>query len=138
MTSQINLRKKTNLRSLRLVPILFLLALIFTPLGASPARAVGCVVTTAVDSSVVGSGSLREKIADAACPTITFDNNYTILLSSQLTIDRDMTIDGKGQYHHGQRSEYGKRVLCKQWRDRHPEQPVAPGHWAVLYSWSSM
>jgi hypothetical protein len=87
-------RKNISLRSLRLVRILFLLALIFSPMGASPARAAaGCVVTTAADS---GAGSLREKMAYAACPTITFANDYTILLSTTLVIERDLTIDGVG------------------------------------------
>ncbi|MFZ5916408.1 MAG: PxKF domain-containing protein, partial [Chloroflexota bacterium] len=54
---------------------------------------VSCIVTTNADS---GPGSLREKIATPACDTITFDGDYTIPLASQLTIDRDMAIDGAG------------------------------------------
>jgi hypothetical protein len=51
-------------------------------------------VTNANDS---GAGSLRQAINDVcAGGTITFDGDYTIPLASQLTIDRDMTIDGAG------------------------------------------
>ncbi len=59
----------------------------------APARAATCTVTTNADS---GAGSLREKIADSTCSTINFNNNYTITLSSELTISRNMTIDGVG------------------------------------------
>jgi predicted outer membrane repeat protein len=43
------------------------------------------------------SGSLRQAIAEL-CPggTITFDGDYTILLSSELAIAKNMTIDGTG------------------------------------------
>jgi hypothetical protein len=50
-----------------------------------------CIVKTNADS---GTGSLREKIAEPTCSTITFDNDYTILLASTLTINTDKTIDG--------------------------------------------
>jgi len=61
--------------------------------SVSPAYADSCLVTTDADS---GAGSLREKIADLTCNTITFDGDYTIVLASHLTIDRNVTIDGGG------------------------------------------
>lgn len=59
----------------------------------SPAHAATCTVTTSADS---GAGSLREKIGDSNCSTINFASDYTITLNSELTISRDMTIDGVG------------------------------------------
>ncbi|HPD40189.1 MAG TPA: choice-of-anchor Q domain-containing protein [Anaerolineae bacterium] len=59
----------------------------------APVRAATCIVTTNADS---GAGSLREKIADTNCSTINFNGNYTIALSSELTISRNVTIDGAG------------------------------------------
>jgi len=59
----------------------------------APVRAATCIVTTNADS---GAGSLREKIADTNCSTINFNSNYTIVLSSELTISRNVTIDGAG------------------------------------------
>jgi alpha-tubulin suppressor-like RCC1 family protein len=56
------------------------------------AHAATCTVTTEADS---GPGSLRAKIADASCDTIYFDDDYTILLTNELTIARDVTIDGQ-------------------------------------------
>ena len=45
-----------------------------------------------------GSGSLRQAISDAcAGETITFDADYTITLSTELTIDKELTIDGSGR-----------------------------------------
>jgi len=76
---------------LRLTAMLFLLLAALSPV--SPAYAGSCLVTTDADS---GAGSLREKIADTACDTITFDGDYTIVLASPLTIDRNLTIDGVG------------------------------------------
>ena len=76
---------------LRLAAGLTLLLAALTPV--SPVYADSCVVTTDADS---GAGSLREKIADPVCETITFDGDYTILLTSSLAIGRNMTIDGVG------------------------------------------
>ncbi len=59
----------------------------------APVRAATCTVTTNADSGV---GSLREKIADTNCSTINFNGDYTIALSSELTISRNVTIDGTG------------------------------------------
>jgi len=51
-------------------------------------------VTSGADS---GSGSLREALANVcAGGTITFDNDYHILLDSTLAITKDLTIDGAG------------------------------------------
>jgi LPXTG-site transpeptidase (sortase) family protein len=51
-------------------------------------------VTTNADS---GAGSLRQAIADVCDGgTISFDNDYTIPLASQLTIIKEMTITGSG------------------------------------------
>ena len=44
-----------------------------------------------------GAGSLRQAIADVGVgKEITFDADYTITLSSELTIDKSMTITGRG------------------------------------------
>jgi hypothetical protein len=51
-------------------------------------------VTTNADS---GAGSLRQAIADVcAGGTIDFDDDYTIPLASELTIDKNVTIDATG------------------------------------------
>jgi hypothetical protein len=76
---------------LRLTAVLFLLLAALTPL--SPAYADSCLVTTDADS---GAGSLREKIANPVCDTITFDGDYTIVLASQLIVVRSVIIDGVG------------------------------------------
>jgi predicted outer membrane repeat protein len=76
---------------LRLTAVLTLLLAALAPV--SSVYADSCLVSTAADS---GAGSLREKIANPACDTITFDNDYTIVLVSQLIISRNVTIDGIG------------------------------------------
>lgn len=76
---------------LRLTAGLILLLAALAPVA--PVYADSCVVTTDADS---GAGSLRAKIADPVCETITFDGDYTIVLASPLTIDRSLTIDGAG------------------------------------------
>ncbi|MFZ5920285.1 MAG: choice-of-anchor Q domain-containing protein [Chloroflexota bacterium] len=76
---------------LRLMTVFALLLAALAP--ASTAHAATCTVTTDADN---GAGSLREKIADPACDTIDFDNDYTIPLASELNIDRNLTIDGAG------------------------------------------
>jgi hypothetical protein len=60
-------------------------------LGPAPsAHAATVTVTTNADS---GAGSLRQAIADAAAgDTITFDGDYVIVLGSQLTIAKSLTI----------------------------------------------
>jgi len=79
---------------LQLTALLSALAMLLAALATvSPAYANSCLVTTDTDS---GAGSLREKIADPVCDTITFDDDYTIMLTSHLTIDRNVTIDGVG------------------------------------------
>jgi uncharacterized repeat protein (TIGR01451 family) len=74
-----------------LLAALLALGLAFTP--ARPVQAATCSVTSNADS---GAGSLREKVADNGCDTITFAGDTTIHLQSTLTIDRDVTIDGAG------------------------------------------
>jgi len=79
---------------LRLTAMLSALAVLLAAFApVSPAYADSCLVTNDADSS---AGSLREKIADPVCDTITFDGDYTIVLASHLTIDRNVTIDGVG------------------------------------------
>jgi hypothetical protein len=70
----------------------WVMGLAFFP--AASVHAAACVVTNALDS---GAGSLREKVGDTSCTTITFDNDYTINLSTQLTPAAAMTIDGTGR-----------------------------------------
>jgi hypothetical protein len=64
-------------------------------LWQTPAGAATITVTTDADS---GAGSLRQAIAGAASgDTITFDNDYTITLASELDIiDKTVTITGAG------------------------------------------
>ncbi len=82
------------MKHLRTISIIFvLLGLLTLSLPATNAHAASCLVTTNADS---GAGSLREKLADAGCDAITFNNNYTINLGSTLTIDRNLSIDGTG------------------------------------------
>jgi PKD repeat protein len=76
---------------LRLMAVFILLFAALAPV--TPARADACLVSTNADS---GAGSLREKIGDPICDTITFDGDYTIVLASHLTINRNVTIDGAG------------------------------------------
>jgi hypothetical protein len=69
-----------------------------SPLSVPVAHAATCSVTTDADS---GEGSLRQKVGDAACDTITFDAalfgvGRTITLSTQIDIGRNLTIDGSG------------------------------------------
>jgi predicted outer membrane repeat protein len=65
---------------------------------AAPACLNAITVTSGADS---GAGTLRQAIADIcdyASNKITFNNDYTIALNSQLVIDKAMWIDGVG--HH--------------------------------------
>jgi hypothetical protein len=77
--------------------LLTLLALILSALGVTPAKAANTVVTNNADS---GPGSLRNAIANASSgDTITFDDDYTITLASELQIiNKTLTITGAG--HH--------------------------------------
>ena len=63
-------------------------------LTASEFCSPGITVTNGNDS---GAGSLRQAIAGLCSGgRITFDNNYTILLATELVIAKDLTIDGTG------------------------------------------
>lgn len=89
---------KENMKTAtRLLGVFILLALIFSPSGVTPAYASTIIVTNDNDS---GAGSLRDAIASASNgDTITFDNDYTITLASQLEIiNKTITITGEG--HH--------------------------------------
>ncbi len=82
-----------------LAVMLSVLASLVAPgFAVSSALASGPVVTTAVDEDdgcAVGDCSLREAIAAAgAGSTITFSADYAITLSSELLIDKNLTIDG--------------------------------------------
>ncbi len=79
-----------------LLIVVSLLTLVFTARFVIPASAATTIVTNNADS---GPGSLRNAIANAANgDIITFDNDYTITLASQLEINKDITITGAG--HH--------------------------------------
>ena len=54
-------------------------------------------VTVVQNNNDSGSGSLRQNIADA-CPgaMVTFNGDYTIMLDSLLSVDKELTIDGGG------------------------------------------
>jgi hypothetical protein len=81
----------------RFVLILFLLGGIIGAVPSSPAHAATLMVTNINDS---GAGSLRQAILDAAPgDTIQFDpslTGQTIALTSQINLDKDLTIDGSG------------------------------------------
>ena len=65
----------------------------------SPNQLVSCssAITVANDNNDNSSGSLRQAITDVcAGGTITFDGDYTILLTSELGINKSLTIDGTG------------------------------------------
>ena len=79
-----------KLVSLNLIAAMIALAVVAA--SAPVARAATLIVTSNADS---GAGSLRQAILDAAVgDTITFAGDYTILLASQLTISKNLTIDG--------------------------------------------
>ncbi len=64
----------------------------------SPAAVTVCYASITVTSNAdSGAGSLRQAIADVCDDgTINFADNFTIMLASQLTIDKNLTIDGSG------------------------------------------
>ena len=66
--------------------------------SATDTDTVACSAALTVTSNAdSGAGSLRKTIADV-CPdgTITFSDNYTIHLASELVIGKNLTIDGAG------------------------------------------
>lgn len=69
-------------------------------LAVLPTQSVYAATLTVSNNHDSGPGSLRQAIADASSSggdTITFDGNYTILLTSgTLIIDKNLTIDGTG------------------------------------------
>lgn len=74
--------------------ILILFLLIFGSVGVIPVSASTLTVTNNADS---GAGSLRDAIASAVNgDTITFNGDYTILLATELIIDKSVTITGAG------------------------------------------
>ncbi|MBI4771110.1 MAG: Ig-like domain repeat protein, partial [Chloroflexi bacterium] len=64
----------------------------------SPNQQVNCAsAITVASASDSGPGSLRQAIANVCADgTITFNSDYTIHLASQLTISKNLTIDGAG------------------------------------------
>jgi len=83
----------------------FILIFVVGTLGVRPVNpALAAATLTVMNANDSGSGSLRQAIADAASgETITFDSalaGATIALNSQLTINKDLTIDGSGLSSH--------------------------------------
>ena len=79
----------------------FMLAVILILLIGGVANAATLTVTSAADD---GAGSLRKAISDAAPgDTINFDESLAgqtiVLTQGQLTIDKDLTIDGLGAFY---------------------------------------
>ena len=73
--------------------LVVVIALAVVGASAPVAHAATITVSNANDS---GTGSLRQTIADAAAgDTITFAGDYTIPLTSELTISQNLTIDGE-------------------------------------------
>ena len=68
--------------------------------GTSPVMPVAAATLTVITTNDSGAGSLRQAVADAVSgDTITFDLSLagqTITLASDLTIDKNLTIDGSG------------------------------------------
>src|SRR3954447_10129536 len=80
--------------------LLLALALLAPTLALTPpARAATCEVTVPTDDAVLAlDGSLRQKLADNACPTITFQPGLgTITLAGTLYITRAVTVTGLGK-----------------------------------------
>ncbi|HNT78846.1 MAG TPA: choice-of-anchor Q domain-containing protein [Anaerolineae bacterium] len=78
------------------VLLLLLVCSSLLSLRFQPARAGALLIVTNGNDS--GAGSLRQAILDAdPGETVTFAGDYTISLSSTLTIDKRMTIDGSGR-----------------------------------------
>jgi hypothetical protein len=80
--------------------LLLALALLAPTLALTPAaRAAACVVTVATDDILhPPGGSLRQKLADNACTTITFQPGLgTITLAGTLPIYRAVTVTGPGK-----------------------------------------
>jgi hypothetical protein len=76
--------------------IALVLLLILAILPPAPAGAASCVVTSALDDN--RAGTLRARLADPACNTITFQNGLgPITLTAGLLIDRTVTVEGSGQ-----------------------------------------
>lgn len=79
----------------RIFNLLMLVVILLAAMGATPVRAAGTLTVTNANDS--GAGSLRQAILDAVSgDTINFDASYTITLSSQLTVDKVITIIGNG------------------------------------------
>ena len=85
-----------------LITLIILLGLIFSTLGTVPAKAAPSFVcppsVTVANNADSGPGSLRQAITTVCSGgTITFDNDYTITLASQLDIaTKTITISGAG------------------------------------------
>ena len=79
---------------------LILVLLIVEVIGAIPAKPVHAATFTVTNTNDIGVGSLRQAIFDAPSgSTITFAPSLagqTILLASDLIINKDLTIDGSG------------------------------------------
>ena len=103
--------KSQKLQIMRFSLILALLGGMFGAVPAEPVQAATHTVTNTNDS---GAGSLREAIAAAASgDTITFNPSLagqTIALSTQLDINKILTIDGSGLTS----SNYPERWECFQ------------------------
>jgi len=80
--------------------LVLILILVIGMMSADPARSVLAASFTVTNTNDNGVGSLRQTIFDAPSgSTINFDPSLagqTIALSVQLTIDKDLTIDGSG------------------------------------------
>jgi len=86
--------KTTNFARLALLVALMAALASFIPPFTPRVQAADCLVTDLADS---GSNTLRAMLADSACSYITFAGDLSIVLASQLTIDRNVTISGVGQ-----------------------------------------
>lgn len=75
-----------------------LLVLVLTLGVAQAAQAAPLLATiTVTNNADSGAGSLRQAVLDAANgDTILFDGDYTITFTSEIVIDKNLTIDGSG------------------------------------------
>ncbi len=93
--------KRITVPLLCLLPLLAVMALLgtlHTPTTNAAPDGVQIVTTLADD----GAGSLRQAIADAtAGDTVEFSVSGTIVLATELVIDKDLTINGGGVINDG-------------------------------------
>jgi predicted outer membrane repeat protein len=92
--------KRAIKRTIELLFVSILLSVLFMSVPAQPAQAATWIVTNTNNS---GTGSLRQAVLNASSgDIITFSPavaGHTITLTPEITLDKDLTIDGSGLDH---------------------------------------